>query len=54
MNAVGFDLYCQLLAQAIQESHSPSLQAIMRKDLDDLLAQHPLSSPDDDQKDQQA
>ena len=42
------------LAQAIEESHSPSLQTIMRKDMDDLLAQHPLSSPDDDQKDKQA
>ena len=42
------------LVRAIDENPSPSLKAIMRKDLDDLLAQHPLSSPDDDQKDQQA
>ena len=41
------------LVQAIEESPSPSLRAAMRKDLDDLLAQHPLALPDDDQKDQQ-
>jgi hypothetical protein len=42
------------LARAIDESHSPRLQALMQKDLDDLLAQYPLSPPDDDQKDKQA
>ena len=42
------------LVRAIDESHSPSLQALMQKDLDDLLAKHPLSSADGDQRDRQA